>query len=95
MPPAVIVRLRREPHSIFTETPTVQRPYLTFREYLKSREPTVFALLLDPDKEEFTEEYKLAAKVAAEQGERGLSFPGEPLPLFKDCVWAEVYRRQR
>lgn len=69
--------------------------YLSYREYLKTYEPTVFALLLDPERETFNAEYQLARKIAAERGERGLTFPGQSLTLYRGCVWSEVYRAQR
>ena len=95
IPPATVIRLREETLPAFVENCTVKRPYLTCRDYLRTYEPTVYALLLDPETEPFAEEYRIAEKVAMERGERGLRFPGEKLPLFRDCVWAEVYIRQR
>lgn len=95
VPPIRIAIVENEAIPAFKETATVRRPYLSYREYLQHFEPTVFALLLDPETENFADDYRLALRVATERGERGVQLPGEKLPLYRDCVWSEVYRRQR
>lgn len=95
LPPTIRLVAQQEEPQVFRAASTVQRPYLTYGEYLKHYEPTVFALLLDPETEDFKDEYRKARGVASERGERGLTFPGHSLPLYRDCVWSEVYRSQR